>query len=48
MYNFGMTDVLFDKDLSDDEKLRTYIKASELASKIVLDQIGIEKFSPTE
>lgn len=50
VYNFGITDVLFD-DLSTNPeglKLPTYIKASELTSKIVLDQIGIEKFTPSE
>lgn len=48
IYNFGMTDALFDKDAADEEKLKIYIKGTELASKIVLDQIGIEKFSPNE
>ena len=43
-----MTDVLFDKDATDEQKLEIYVKGTELASKIVLDQIGVEKFSPNE
>jgi hypothetical protein len=48
VYNFGLTNVIFDKDTSQKDMLQSYLKASEVTAKLVLDQIGIEEFQADE